>query len=325
MKISGKDSKMKTTKLTILVSVLILTLTAFTYAQQDQDDIWNDGPGKKVRENQRQRQRELTPERIEQILDRIAQSNPERAEELRNLQKDDPQAFENELRQMLRKAMAKRREASGERQGFRDIKGNRAGQNFEGRRSDRDGKGMPGRGKGDRPNRLGGRGDRERMREHKEEFENWLQENYPQKAVELEKLEQEDPAAYRQQLMTTVRKYGQLFRAEKENPELAEALKADIHVKDEIKAITNKIKAATTEDDKKALSAELETAVAKRFDLIIKRKQLQVNEMQKKLEELQNKVAEKQTAIKKLEEQKAAEVKSRVEALLETQEKVDWD
>ena len=303
----------------LIVLVMFAALVSIGYAQDavPEENIWADAPAPAMAPQPRQ----LTPERIEQFLDRLEQRDPEKAKQLRQLQIDDTKAFEQEIRQITKNV----------RLGMMDRKMDDA--NNPDRRGkmrhefNREGQDGPAAGMHPMGAKDGGRGDefRERIMEHKQEFENWLKTNHPEEAVELEKLQGGDQQAYRQKLMETMRKYGQIFRAEKENPELATVMKKDMQLKDQSIELVDKINAAADTAEKEKLTAQLQQVISERFDLIVKRKHLQVQDMEKKLAELQAKVAEKKTSLTELEAKKEAEVKARMEELLSKQEKINWD
>ncbi len=109
-----------------------------------------------------------------------------------------------------------------------------------------------GRGGGSRG---GGRGERmQRMQRKHEEYLDWLKENYPQEAQELEKVRQENPELYMRRVMRSGRKYGRIAEAAKDNPELAAVLKEDLELKDERDEIVQKLRSAE-DGDKEALTA----------------------------------------------------------------------
>lgn len=303
---------MRTKSLIMLVMFAALVSIGYAKDAVPQENIWAEAPAPAIAPPPRQ----LTPEQIENILDRIEQRNPEKAQQLRQMQTDDPAAFEREINQMGEKFRAAMRDRqSGDMdKGQMKPQGNRP-------------EGMPGNFDDmEKAPKDGQQGKfHERIMEHKQEFEDWLKTNHPEEAVELEKLQDENQQAYRQKLMETMRKYGQIFRAEKENPELATVMKKDMELKDQSRELVDKINTATDTAEKEKLTAQLQQVISERFDLIVKRKHLQVQDMEKKLTELQAKVAEKKASLTELEAKKEAEVKTRMEELLVKQEKINWD
>ena len=171
----------------------------------------------------------------------------------------------------------------------------------------------------------GGRGERmQRMQRKHEKYLNWLKENYPQEAQELEKVRQENPELYMRRVMHSSRKYGRIAEAAKDNPELAAVLKEDLELKDERDEIIQKLRSAE-DGDKEALTAELKEIVSKRFDLIVKRKQLQHKQLLEKLEKLKKQVEESEAEAEKWEATKDEKVESRLKELIERSEKFRWD
>ena len=164
----------------------------------------------------------------------------------------------------------------------------------------------------------------QRMQRKHEEYLDWLKENYPQEAQELEKVRQENPELYMRRVMHSSRKYGRIAEAAKDNPELAAVLKEDLELKDERDEIVQKLRSAEGEETE-ALTAELKEIVSRRFDLIVKRKQLQHKQLLEKLEKLKKQVEESEAEAEKWEATKDEKVQSRLKELLERSEKFRWD
>lgn len=273
---------------------MAIALPAFAEQTSEKENIWQ----------QPEPQKRLSPELIDDTLDRMEKENPEKADQLRQLREEDPEKFRDEIRQMVREHVKNRRHKNAD---MRDENG------FKPPRRDN-------RQPGQRRGRI-----RERMQEEKELFSQWLTENYPQRAIELEKLEDQNPRLYRSELMDTMRQYGQLYRAEKDNPELAEVLKKDMTLKKEVDELVDLINDTDSEDEKQQLTDQLNDVLSQRFDLIVLRKQLQIAEMQERLAELQKRVNEKQIEINNLKTQKQKEVDARAKELLETDKRIDWN
>ncbi|MHC4062546.1 MAG: hypothetical protein ACYSR6_13230 [Planctomycetota bacterium] len=258
---------------------------------------------------------ELTDERIERIMDRLAEDDPEKAEELEKLRSEDPEKFKAEIRGYMRERYGRRpREGkgAGERPSGREF----------GRRPTRPG---PGRRPGEhgRPGPGGERG-RWGMREKHDEFIKWFKENYPEQA---EKMSTMKPELHDRRLSVLLRRYQRIYEASKESPELAEVLKEDLKLKQERFRLLRKIRATQDEDKKKTLTGQLETVVSSRFDLIVKRKQIEYKQLLKKLEKLQAQVKESEAEVGKWQKEdfKTENVKTRVENLLSGEEEFKWE
>jgi hypothetical protein len=243
----------------------------------------------------------MGPEQIERMLERIRQTDPQAADRLTELHENDPEAFREEIREYMRSHR-------------RDMFGNNL----------REGPG-PHEGKG--PRERGGPPWRERMKEMQkknEEYLSWLKENYPEEANDLEQVRQENPRLYILRLRQSVRKYGPVAEAAKNNPALAAVLKEDIELKDQRDEILKKLDSAKPED-KKALKAQLKEVVSKRFDLIVQRKQLQHKKLLQKLEDLKKQVESSEAEVEKWKASKDERVEARLKELLERSEKFRWD
>lgn len=269
------------------------------------EDIWDDGPA------QMPGRFRLTDEKIEQILNLIAEKAPQRAEELRQLQKEDSDKFKEQIRAELAKMRPP------EKGGPESLQ--------PGRRSSPrrlpEGAGPPsGRRRG--PAR-GGRW-RENMQKSHEEYIKWLEKNYPDEAQELEELQEKDPDQYLRSAFASRRKYGRIMDAEKRNPELGEVLKEDLEIQKLCVELLEQIKQA---DGKKReeLVKELDGLVSRRFDLIVRKKQLQYQDLQKRLEKMQAELKQRQFEVEKLQESKEKAIKERLAELIGQNEKVNWE
>lgn len=259
---------------------------------------------------------ELTDERIERIMNRLAEDDPEKAEELEKLRDEDPEKFKAELRGYMRERYGRRlREGkgAGERPGGREF----------GRRPTRPGRPGPGARPGEHGRRGPGR-ERWGMREKHDEFIKWFKENYPEQA---EKLSTMKPELRDRRLSVLLRRYRRIYEASKESPELAEVLKEDLKLKQKRYRLLRKIRAAEDEDKKKELTGQLETVVSSRFDLIVKRKQIEYEQLLKKLEKLKAQVKESEGEVGKWQKPdfKTENVKARVEKLLSGEEEFKWE
>ena len=240
----------------------------------------------------------------DQTIERIRHRDPEAAERLCTLREKDPEACRKELTDYMR------------------AHGNPKDEEW--------GRG-PGKDKGpSRWGRGGGPGGEnavermQRMQRKHEEYLDWLKENYPEEAQELEKVRQENPELYMRRVMHSGRKYGRIAEAAKDNPELAAVLKEDLELKDERDEIIQKLRSAE-DGDKEALTAELKEIISKRFDLIVQRKQLQHKQLLEKLEKLKKQIEESETEAAKWEATKDEKVESRLKELIERSEKFRWD
>jgi hypothetical protein len=238
---------------------------------------------------------ELTDEKIEQSMKWLEENNPQQAQKLTQLRKDDPEKFKQELREAIREQFGKKiREHAGQKSPRTLLIGQE--------------KGMW-------------------VREKEAEHLKWLEKNYPDDAGKLAELKKKNPELYFKQLMHSMRTYGKIEQAEKDNPQLAEVLKSDLQLRREQDKLLGKIKDAATEKEKKQLSEELEKTVSSRFDFIVKRKQIEYEMLLKRLEKLKEDVKTSESTVEKWKDQKFKNdaVKSRVGELLSRSEKFQWD
>lgn len=166
-----------------------------------------------------------------------------------------------------------------------------------------------------------------RRRKQHDEYIQWLEKNYPEEAEKLSRIREKDPEIYIEQFGHSLRQYGRIFEASKENPELAEVLKEDLELKKKRDELLRKIIATDNEQKKKELTSRLEEIVNNRFDLIVRRKQIAYEQLLKKLEQLQKQIKESRDEIAKWrnEQFKIENVKRRVNDLIGETHEFKWD
>ena len=174
---------------------------------------------------------------------------------------------------------------------------------------------------------VGGQGKMRRMLERHSEYLEWLEKNYPDKAKELAELKDTEPQLYRRMVYLGLKKYGQIARAEKENPELAKVLIKDMELKMERNELLRKIRSAADDDEKKELIEDLEKVISDRFDLIVKRKQMEYERLRKELKKLEKEVRKNEDEVEKWKDSefKNENVKARVEELVSRADKFRWE
>ena len=157
------------------------------------------------------------------------------------------------------------------------------------------------------------------------EFLERLKKNFPKEAEDLTKLEQKDPDLYMRKYELALKKYGRIFEQAKRNPELGEVLVEDLKLQEKRDLLVRKIKAASNDNEKRQLAAQLEEIVGSRFDLIVRRKQIAYEQLLIWLEGLQNRVKESRADLTKSmdPEFKAQNVKERINNLIVS--KFNWD
>lgn len=315
-------------KIVVLAMVVVL-LTApvpCRAVEKEEKTIWSeDKPGRG------HKRFELTEEKIEHIMNRLKETNAEKAEELEKLREKDPEKFKAELRETMREQFGKRfREHRKERSERMKRHSERMGKHSErmkrhsermkehwGRYMKRCGGPFGG---GDWPRGMGLPGMR-----HGRYFE-WLEENYTDEAEKLAELIEKDVDLYLKQLGLNLKKYGRIAEAAMENAELAEVLKEDLQLKQQRDKLLRKIRAATDDNEKKEMAKQLEEVVSSRFDLIVKRKQIEYEQMLKKLEKLKKRVEESESKVEKWKdaEFKKESVKARLGELVGETDEFRW-
>jgi len=298
---------MKTTYTTILVLVIAaVVLLAVTVAceavEKKEKSFWSDKAP-----NRGHKGFELTDEAIERIMGHLAETEPEKAEELAKLRVKDLEKFKDELRNVMRRRFREKR-----------------GQEIEGRfgRGLHSGSGDTGRGR-----REGGGRERGMLgRKHGEHLE-WMKKNYPERAKKLAELREAKPELFERRLGLSLKKYGRIAEAAKENPELAKVLKESLELKQRRDKLLAKIKTAANDDEKEELIEQLKEVVSSRFDLIVRRKQIEYESLLKKLEWLKKQVEKSEVQVDKWKDVKFKNknVKTRIKELIGGTEKFRWD
>jgi len=164
-------------------------------------------------------------------------------------------------------------------------------------------------------------------RKRQDEFLEWFGKNYPRQAEDLAKLKETQADAYWKKFDLVREKYWRIFEEDRRNPELAEVLKEDLHLKEKREELVKKINTAKNENEKTKLMAELEEVVRLRYDLIIRQKQIRYEQLLKALEELRNRIKQSRDEIAKLQDEKIKNenVKNHIKDLIEPGTKLRWD
>jgi hypothetical protein len=247
----------------------------------------------------------MEPHFVDRFMNRIEERNPELAEDLSILRREDPEAFHERVRELAKRSRIKGRDRMGRKKMNPNHRRHGKGDNL-----------MPGR-----RNTEPGRGWLVRRWD---EFKDWFQDNYPSHAEELEQMQQEDPEAALRELKLVYRKYRPIMRAEEENPELAEILKDDLELKNHRNELLTEIRLAQGRE-KEQLTEQLQEIVSERFDLIVRKKELQYQDLRERLEDLKAELAKREAEVEKMESKKGQAVKQRIEELIGKTESINWD
>lgn len=241
----------------------------------------------------------------DKMLKFLEKTNPDEADRLRKLRDTDEKQFYEQIHDigrsmrekysdMRRRRMAEPPHGSG--RGF--------GQDFQERSRD---------------------SYMEAVRRRNEEFMDWLGENYPDKANQIEENFDSNPERAFRDLMPIIAKYRDIFETEKKNPELAAQMKKDIDLRDRRDQILERIAAGADEAEQKDLTVELKQVVEARFDLILYQKQIRFEELRKRLEQLEKEIARQEAALIQLSSQRQEQIQKRVQELLDRDLQLSWD
>ncbi len=247
---------------------------------------------------------EMSPEQIDHMLAELKEKNPQKADELTKLRKEDPNAFRIEIRNVMREQfMSRMHEQKGEPQGKHQGPTGQPGMQ---------GPGME---------------FMQKMQEKGEEFMKCLKENYPDEAAKLEQLKKENHEQFMRAMMIAGKKYGRICEAAKDDPNLVKVLKQQLELREKRSELLKQIRGTTDEKKKKELTSQLEQIVSQQFDLIVKRKEMTYEDLSKKLADLQKEVSQKKAEVEKWKGKdfKNQRVKERTNELLSEKEKFEWD
>jgi len=155
------------------------------------------------------------------------------------------------------------------------------------------------------------------------EFIAWLKANVPQEADALEELKENNPDLYTRRYEWAHKRYGRAFEESKDHPEMAKVLLEDVRLKRTRDHLVGRIKRSESDKDKKRLTAELESVLGDRYDLIVIRKQLLYERLLGRLEGLQKWIRKSRADIEeaKKKEIKTENIKQRTRTLLEGKKK----
>ncbi len=307
---------------TLLISAVLVLLMNMTSlpAASAAEDIW-------AEDSPRASEHSSGLERIDRLLERIAEDDPKKAKELKRLRKKDPEEFQKQIHQEMQ-AFFEKHGRGRQRQG-------RAGDEHRPPMMGQGmGKGLGGKGSkegfmgpgGKRMGRGKGRGGRweDRVQQGHEDFIKWLEENHPEKAKKLLELRDKDPEKYMKSFMAAKKQYGEIMEAQKKNPKYAKVLTEDLELKQQRDRLVRRLNSAGV-DERAGLLAELEDTVSKRFDLIIKKKQFRYDALKKKLAKLKKEVEKREAELDELVKSKRAAVTERVNELAGKSEKINWE
>jgi hypothetical protein len=314
--------------LAIAAAVLFVPALPCLAVEKEQEDVWSEDT-----ERGEQGRVELTKEKIELIMKRLAENDPNKAEQLKQLQEKDPNKFKIELIEAMREQRGKRiREHMGKR-----LEPIGPGEMPHVPSVMPGPTGMPSEMGMQRHIRPFGRGrmpPEMDMQWRQDKFLGWLRENYPDAAKQLEEAQKlaeqsgddaERWQEYWKQFGLNFRKYGRIAEAARENPRLAEVLKKDLDLRQQQDKLLGEIETAK-DKEKEVLINELKNVLSSRFDVIVERKQIEYEQLLDRLERLKNDVEQRKAKMEKWKNAKFKDesVKARLEELLGKSDKFTW-
>ena len=164
-------------------------------------------------------------------------------------------------------------------------------------------------------------------RRWKADFVQWLKDNYPQEEKDLTRLQEKDPPLYVKRYEHLRAKYGNIFEADRDNPELGAVLKEDFELKIRRDQLLARMRRERSDARRQAIGAELQEVVSRRYDLIVRRQEIAYEHLLKKVEGLQALLKDTKEEIAKSRDAKIRQenIRRRLEALTEDQKRFKWD
>ncbi len=233
----------------------------------------------------------LTESQIDRFLERLSQTNPARAAELERSRITRPQQFRWEIREEMANRFFQRIQPPDE----------------------------PAPAVEPTPTEPPAEPDAA-LRQKQAELIDWLEKNFPKQAKDLKA----DLPLTAERMDELRGRYDPMMRAERFNPPLAEAMKEDLRVQMRRDELLMELQLENP-DKREAIVNELEQLVSKRFDLIIRKRELQHGHIRNRLNQLQEELDRQQKEINTLRNAKTHSVRARVEELIQSAEKTDWD
>ena len=156
-----------------------------------------------------------------------------------------------------------------------------------------------------------------------EEFMKWLKENHPDQAEKITSPEDRD----NRMLRLYMKKYREIFRVSREDPEKAQLLEQDLDLRGKRRELMKRLSSTSDEQEREELSKELKDVLGSRYDLLLKRRQLAYDRLLEKLKTLQEEITASESKLEqwKDSEYKQDQIDQRIEQLLEKTETFKWE
>ena len=104
--------------------------------------------------------------------------------------------------------------------------------------------------------------------------------------MQLKELKENQPKLYNRKLALSMKKYGRIAEASRENPALAAVLKEKSQLNERRDEMLRKLKTAD-EKRKPLLTEELKRILSEKFDVIVRQKELAYEKLKERLQSLE--------------------------------------
>ncbi|MCI0499237.1 MAG: hypothetical protein L0Y36_06115 [Planctomycetales bacterium] len=229
---------------------------------------------------------QLTEKHVQQILEELKKTDPQRAEQLAALRQSDPPKFIDAIRQEIRKHTPSEKP---------DAKPQEEQPQWK-----------------------------EQLEKKHELFLVWLEKGSPEDFKELVQLRDSSPEKYAQQILDLMKTYEPIQRAERYSPKLAEAMKQELELQKQQNETLLQIRLAAPEQRQKLIE-ELNRLISIQFDTIVLEKQLRCELLHNRLQALTKELETQAAELDALKNYKSQAVENRIKELVERNEKVNWD
>lgn len=243
-------------------------------------DIWREispGSGEELK---------LTEKDVQQVLEEIKKTDPQRAEKLTALRQSDPTKFVDAIREEIRKHKPAEKPAPQPQKTQPEWQ--------------------------------------EQLKSKHDRFLEWLEKGSPDDFKELVQLREANPEKYVQRTLDLMKIYEPIQRAERYSPQLAELMKQELKLQKRQDDLLVQINLAAKEQQAK-LVEELKQLVSTQFDTIVLEKQLRCELLRKRLETLTQQLEAQAAELDTLKQNKSPAVEDRIKELAQRTEKVNWD
>lgn len=159
--------------------------------------------------------------------------------------------------------------------------------------------------------------------EDDQKFFVWLNEFFPNYAQDIKDLAK-NPKEYVEKFNKNKSMFRRLWRGYKYNHRYGKILVDEVKLRVERFGVLTKLQTAKGDEQKAKLRNDLNKIVSEEFEVAVKLKKHRYEGLKRKIKRMERDLAKREEEVKKLVENKTAEVKKRVKDLITGEEKINW-